>query len=270
LKHQSIVMRDLTKHHFYQYLSIGFVTSSALIELYTLQLANRDDTSARDKEPIIANWIQISLQMIFTLDLYCKVVAAYPGITVYFYNRWNQFDAALVVATWIPVATIGMKGSLAQYIGRVNPTCLSLSRLLLLLFVLFRLDLLLSASLWLLSSSLFFFHYLSSLYLFLSLLPLSLSLFMSLSRLFSLHLSVYLVSLVYLSLRLFDFSHPQLRPVSYLADPSVAQDALLDPRAQYHPPLRCFFSASLGLCHRLDVRLLLAFCSRWRLSLLQK
>jgi voltage-gated sodium channel len=39
------------------------------------------------------------------------------GIATYFYNRWNQFDSILVLATWIPVWTMTMKGSLAQYIG---------------------------------------------------------------------------------------------------------------------------------------------------------
>lgn len=97
-----------------------------MIELYTLQLENKDV-----EKPVVADWIQIGLQVIFSFDLYCKVVAAYPGITTYFYSRWNQFDAALVVATWIPVATIGMKGSIAQYIGKDyhsnNPSSISLS-----------------------------------------------------------------------------------------------------------------------------------------------
>lgn len=113
LKNQSMVMRDIVNHPFYHNFSVGIVTFSALIELYSLQLANKNG----GEKPIIADWIQVGLQVLFTIDLYCKVVAAYPGITSYFYNRWNQFDAALVIATWVPVWTIGMSGSIAQYIG---------------------------------------------------------------------------------------------------------------------------------------------------------
>ena len=117
LQNQSVVMRDLTNHRFYQNISVGLVTISAIIELYTLQLANKNGGN----KPVIANWIQVGLQVLFTADLYCKVVAAYPGIATYFHNRWNEFDAVLVLATWIPVFTIGVKQSIGQYIGNISP-----------------------------------------------------------------------------------------------------------------------------------------------------
>jgi hypothetical protein len=100
---QSLAMRDLTGTALYTYLTAALVTSSALIELYLLQ---KKASSQADQTITAPDVLQILLQIIFTLDLYCQVVAAYPNLTAFFHNKWNQFDSVLVLLTWVPIITI--------------------------------------------------------------------------------------------------------------------------------------------------------------------
>ncbi|CAE7656312.1 CACNA1F [Symbiodinium microadriaticum] len=108
LRYQSMYMRDLTGHLSYQFLVAGLVILAAVTEMWTLQ---NPESRAN------AEFVLLALQILFTLDLYCKVIATYPNYQIFFTNGWSIFDTILVIATWAPVMTTGMQGKGARIIG---------------------------------------------------------------------------------------------------------------------------------------------------------
>eukprot|EP00602_Paraphysomonas_sp_CaronLab_P009300 CAMPEP_0185036728 /NCGR_PEP_ID=MMETSP1103-20130426/30092_1 /TAXON_ID=36769 /ORGANISM="Paraphysomonas bandaiensis, Strain Caron Lab Isolate" /LENGTH=800 /DNA_ID=CAMNT_0027574367 /DNA_START=1013 /DNA_END=3415 /DNA_ORIENTATION=- len=108
MRQQSVFMRDLTGYYLYKYVAATLVTFSALVELWSLQ---------HPESRYTADYVQLVLQFLFSFDLYCKTIASYPAFATYYRNRWNVFDTAIVIVTWVPVFTIGMKGKGVKYIG---------------------------------------------------------------------------------------------------------------------------------------------------------
>ena len=95
---QSILCRDILSHYSYQFVIFGMIALSALLVLVVLQSGTTHVTI------LVANLL---LQILFTLDLYVQLVATYPNVRVFFKNRWQCFDAIVVVVTWIPVFAWG-------------------------------------------------------------------------------------------------------------------------------------------------------------------
>jgi hypothetical protein len=107
-RYQSMFMRDLTGHLSYHMLVAFLVLVAAATEMIVLQ---RDDSSA------YAEKIQIALQLLFSLDLYCSIIATYPNYPIFFKSRWNVFDAVLVLLTWIPVINTAFHGHGTKVVG---------------------------------------------------------------------------------------------------------------------------------------------------------
>ena len=108
LRYQSMFMRDLTGHMSYTIFVAGLVVMAALTEMWTLQYPETKNN---------AEYVLLALQILFTMDLYCKVIATYPNYQLFFKNGWSLFDTVLVIATWAPVLTMGMHGQGTKVIG---------------------------------------------------------------------------------------------------------------------------------------------------------
>lgn len=109
-RYQSMLMRDLTGHLSYHILVAFLVILAAFTEMLVLQKASSSSYAEK---------VQIMLQILFTLDLYCRIVATYPNYPSFFKNRWNAFDVAVVAVTWIPIINLAFQGNATKIIGRL-------------------------------------------------------------------------------------------------------------------------------------------------------
>lgn len=95
---QSILCRDILSHYTYHIVIFGMISFSALLVLVVLQ------SGSTHISILVAS---LMLQILFTLDLYVQMVAAYPNVRIFFHNKWQCFDAVIVLATWVPVFAWG-------------------------------------------------------------------------------------------------------------------------------------------------------------------
>ena len=102
IKSTSIYMRTMTNHYIYRYLNAFLLAFAALLELWVIQNPNISR--------LYVEWLQLILQILFTMDISFKVLAHYPASMKFFNDRWNTFDFALVLGTWVPIFTVGQPG----------------------------------------------------------------------------------------------------------------------------------------------------------------
>mmetsp|Transcript_8029 Transcript_8029/g.13615 ORF Transcript_8029/g.13615 Transcript_8029/m.13615 type:complete len:1010 (-) Transcript_8029:710-3739(-) len=93
-----LYMRDLTHGPFYNGMLLWLVCVAAFFEIWAVQTAA--DVTAIDV-------LQIVLQILFTIDIICRILSHYPGYISYLHFNWNVFDCTLVLLTWVPIFTSG-------------------------------------------------------------------------------------------------------------------------------------------------------------------
>ena len=93
-----LFMRDLTHGPLYNFMLMLLVCGAAFLEIWIVQ--TNVDVSALEV-------LLIVFQILFTLDIFCRVLSHYPGYNAYLQNNWNIFDCVLVFLTWFPIFTLG-------------------------------------------------------------------------------------------------------------------------------------------------------------------
>lgn len=93
-----LFMREFTHDPLYNGVLLSLVCVAAFFEIWAVQ------TSA---DLAALEMLQTVLQVLFTIDIICRVLSHYPGYFSYLNSNWNVFDCILVVLTWVPVVTSG-------------------------------------------------------------------------------------------------------------------------------------------------------------------
>jgi hypothetical protein len=110
LRSMSIHMRAMTNHPLYKYLLAATIACAAMIEIVLLE---SDNASTGFK--YLLRLSQIFLQIFFTVDVMCQALSHYPSWESYFQQKWNQYDLALILITWIPILATGL--AIQKYLG---------------------------------------------------------------------------------------------------------------------------------------------------------
>jgi hypothetical protein len=104
---RAVTMRNTVGHMVYRLLFAVLVMVGAFLEVWSLQ--------KRDVSHSVAV-AQAFLQICYTIDIICNLMAHYPRYISYFEDNWNIFDITLVTITWIPLFIQGVRGS--EYVGK--------------------------------------------------------------------------------------------------------------------------------------------------------
>ena len=93
-----LYMRDLTHGPLYNGVLLWLVCIAAFFEIWAVHTTA--DVTALEI-------LQIVLQILFSVDIVCRVLSHYPSYKSYLNFNWNIFDCTLVVLTWVPIFTSG-------------------------------------------------------------------------------------------------------------------------------------------------------------------
>jgi hypothetical protein len=104
----SIYLRNTLGNVRYKVFFAFTVLMAAGLEILVLQEGKRTTT---------VEVAQAILQFYFSIDIGLKIVAHYPDYMNYFEEKWNRFDAAVVLLTWIPSISALVHSSFGKYFG---------------------------------------------------------------------------------------------------------------------------------------------------------
>ena len=86
-RYLGLYMRDLTHGVLYNGSLLSLVCVAAFLEIWSVERGGL--------EPDLVI-LQVLLQILFSIDIACRVLSHYPNYKMYLQNNWNIFDSVLV------------------------------------------------------------------------------------------------------------------------------------------------------------------------------
>jgi hypothetical protein len=82
----------------YGLVMLMFILAAALFEIFTL--SNPNQNLHHDDEAVFK--IQLFIQLVFTCDIFLRLVAMFPHYHQFLVYQWNMFDFVIVMVLWLP------------------------------------------------------------------------------------------------------------------------------------------------------------------------
>ena len=110
-----MMCRSINSNKFYQYCQVVCIVLTVCVEILSIE---RSDES----ELFVIEMFQIILQIFFMFDVFFRLHAHYPNWKVYFHDKWNSSDFAMMVVTFVPVFTYRLvqDDSIKEFIGLLS------------------------------------------------------------------------------------------------------------------------------------------------------